>query len=83
MTYEPRNKECLFLSGEVTFQLKLLESAILSPQWPDVLKKYQVKISQFLPLKSILYLINCIFQLTAIVILMGVKTFYRVKFSDY
>ena len=38
MTYEPLNKMDLYLSTELTFPLKPIESAILSAPWPDLEK---------------------------------------------
>ena len=39
MTYELLNKKCLFSSRELTIELKLFESAVLGPPWPDFQKK--------------------------------------------
>ena len=49
MSYDPRYKTCLFLSREMIFELELLESAKLSPFWPDFQKKSQMKNGRFDP----------------------------------
>ena len=83
MTFEPFYKNGLFLSRELTFPLKLLESATLIPPWPE--KKNLWKIGNF-HLKSrsyYLYLLKIIFPLKPIVILIDLVTFFHVKPSDF
>ena len=47
MTYEPLYKKCLSLSIELIIELKLLETAIFGPLWPELQKKSHVKIGRF------------------------------------
>ena len=57
MTYEPCNKKCLFLTREFIFELKLNESSLLSPPYPDFPKE-QGENRSILPKKSFYTLKN-------------------------
>ena len=53
-TYEPWNKKYSFLSREISFDLKMLESVILSQPWPNFQKMSCKNLSMY-PKKYIFY----------------------------
>ena len=78
-TYEAWIKKFFFLSRDLIVELKLFESAILSPPWPDFYKKSSENRSNWPKKKSGFYLIF-FFQIKPIMSLIDLVTFFRVEY---